>query len=59
MFKVLVSTKGPTGRPRSRREDNIKIHVKVGCGLYSDDTGERPVAGCCEDGNGLSCSIKF
>jgi hypothetical protein len=27
--KVLVSTKRPLGRPMSRREDNIKIDVKV------------------------------
>lgn len=51
--KVLVSTKRPTRRPRSRREDNIKIDAKVGCGLHSDDTGQGQVAGCCEHGNEL------
>jgi hypothetical protein len=53
VYSVLVGEpegKRPLGRPWLRWEDNIKMDLQeVGCG----------VAGICEYGNELSCSIKF
>jgi len=50
-------------RPRCRWKD-IKMCDEIKCedvdwtGLDASGSGQRPVAGCCEHGNGPSCSIK-
>jgi hypothetical protein len=54
--------KKPLGRPRCRWEDNIKMDLQeVGCGgmdwIKLNQDRDR-VAGTCECGNELSCSIK-
>ena len=49
----------PLGRPRRRREDNIKMNLKeVGCGLDRSGLGWGQVAGTCECGNEPSASTK-
>jgi hypothetical protein len=51
----------PFRRPRSRREDNIKMYLKNregGCELDSCGSRQGPVAGSCEDGNETLGSIK-
>jgi hypothetical protein len=54
-YKILVGK--PEGRPRYRREVNIKM--KTGrCGLDLFDLRQRSASGCCEHGNELSGSIK-
>jgi hypothetical protein len=58
VYKVLVGKpegKRPLGRPRRRWEDGIRMDLgKIGfgvCGLDSTDSGQAPVAGCCECGD--------
>jgi len=51
----------PLGRPRRRREDNIKLELQVvswGHGLDWSGSGKGQVAGICECGNEISGSIK-
>jgi hypothetical protein len=63
VYKVLVGKaegKRPLGRPRRRLEDEIRMDVReIGlgvCGLNSTGSGQGPVAGCCECGDGPSGS---
>jgi hypothetical protein len=65
VYKVLVGKpegKRPLGRPRRRWEDGIRKDLTVreiglgGCGLDSTDSGQGPVAGCCECGDESSGS---
>jgi hypothetical protein len=55
--KVLVGKpegKRPLGRPRRRWEDGIRMVLRdigLGGGLDSSDSGQGPVAGCCECGD--------
>jgi len=64
VYRVLVGKpegKRPLGRPRRRCEDNIKVDLQeVGCGYGLDraGSGQGQVAGTCEYGDELSCSIK-
>jgi hypothetical protein len=58
VYKVLVGKpegKRPLGRPRRRWEDGIRMDFREiglgGCGLDSTDSGQGPVAGCCECGD--------
>jgi hypothetical protein len=58
VYKVLVGKpegKRPLGRPRRRWEDGIRMDFREiglgGCGLNSTDSGQGPVAGCCECGD--------
>jgi hypothetical protein len=54
--------KRPLGRPRRRRQDNIKMDLREigfgGCGLDSLCSVYGQVAGSCEHGNEPSGSIK-
>jgi hypothetical protein len=53
VYKVLVGKpegKRPLGRPRRRWEDEIRMELGE-CGLDSTDSGQGPVAGCCECGD--------
>jgi hypothetical protein len=57
-YKVWVGKsegKRPLGRPRRRWEDGIRMDLgEIGlgrCGLDSTDSGQGPVAGCCECGD--------
>lgn len=36
------------GRPRRRRENNIKVEQEVGCGRYSTGSEYEPVTSSCE-----------
>jgi hypothetical protein len=63
VYKVLVGKpegKRPLGRPRRRWEDGIRMDRREiglwGCGLDSTVSGQGPVAGCCECGDGPSGS---
>jgi hypothetical protein len=63
VYKVLVGKpegKRPLGRPRRRWEDGIRMDLREiglgGCGLVSTDSGQGPVAGCCECGDERSGS---
>jgi hypothetical protein len=65
VYKVLVGKpegKRPLGRPRRRWEDGIRTDLReIGlgggvCGLDSTDSGQGPVAGCCECGDESSGS---
>jgi hypothetical protein len=57
LYKVLVRKpegKRPPGRPRRRWEDGIRMDLREidwGCGLDLTDSGQRPVAGCCDSGD--------
>jgi hypothetical protein len=49
------------GRSRHRWKDNIKMYLReigLESGLDSSGSEYKPVAGSCERGNELSCSIK-
>jgi hypothetical protein len=57
VYKVLVGNpegRRPLGRPRRRWEDGVRMDLREtslgggGCGLDSTDSGQGPVAGCCE-----------
>jgi len=64
LYRVLVGKhegKKPLGRPRHRREDDIKMDIQeVGCGgrMYPSGSGDGQVAGACECANEHSGSIK-
>jgi hypothetical protein len=59
VYKVLVGKpegRRPLGRPRLRWEDGVRMDLTKGdwlggCGLDSTDSGQGPVAGCCEFGD--------
>jgi hypothetical protein len=57
VYKVLVGKpegKRPLGRPRRRWEDGIRMDLEEigwGCGLDPTNSGQGPVAGCCECGD--------
>jgi len=61
-YRVLVGGHDgnrPTGKPRRRYEDNIKMDLQdVRC-RGMDWTAPAQVAGACECGNEYSGSIKF
>jgi hypothetical protein len=60
VYKSMVGKpekKRPVGRPRCRWEDTITEAV-WDCGLDSSGSGDRPAAGCCENGKEPWCSIK-
>jgi hypothetical protein len=51
--------KRPLGRARRRWEDGIRMDLREigwGCRLDPVGSGQRPVAGCCEYGDGPSGS---
>jgi len=57
-YKILVrklQEKRQRGRPRLRREDNIKMELKIdnvgGCGLDISGSGREPASVSCEHGN--------
>jgi hypothetical protein len=61
VYKVLVGKpegRRPLGRPRRRWEDGISMDLReIGWdGLDSTDSGQGPVASCCECGDEHSCS---
>ena len=60
-YRVLVGKpegKKPSGRPKQRWEDNIKLDIQeVGCGGHGL-ARQGQVAGTCEWGNERSGSIK-
>jgi hypothetical protein len=61
-YRILLGKqegKRPTGSPRHRWVDNIKIDLKrIGWyGLDRSGSGQGPVEGSCEHGNGPSGSI--
>ena len=64
VYRVLVGKpegKRPSGSPKRRWEDNIKMDLQeVGCGYRLDraGSGKGEVAGTCECGNEPSGSIK-
>jgi hypothetical protein len=57
VYKILMEKpegKRPLERPRRRWEDGIRIDLReTGCGYGVDpvDSGQGPVAGCCEYGD--------
>jgi hypothetical protein len=64
-YRILVGKpegKRPLGRPRCRREDNIKVDLRgnkmTRYGVDASSSGKLLVAGCCEQGNEPSGSIK-
>jgi hypothetical protein len=62
-YRILVGEpkdKKPLGRPRRRREDNIKMDLrKTGIdGVNWIQLAQGPVAGFCEHGNEPSSSIR-
>jgi hypothetical protein len=52
--------KRPRGRPRRRREDNIRMDVRETgrCGMDAAGSGQETVASSCKHSNELSGSIK-
>jgi hypothetical protein len=63
VYRVLVGKpegKRPLARPRSRRENNIKMDLQeVGCGgMDWIELAQGQVAGTCECGNEPSGSVK-
>jgi len=66
VYRVLVGKpkgKRPLGRPRCRRENNIKMDESSGSGMWGhgldrDGSGQGQLAGTCECGNELLGSIK-
>jgi hypothetical protein len=59
--KILVEKpegKRQLGRPRRRRENNIRKHLREICGLDASGSGYNQVEGPCEHGNEPFDSIK-
>jgi hypothetical protein len=60
-FRVRKSEyKGPLGRSGHRKEDNIKINIKIWneCELDLSRSGQVPVAGSCKSDNDTSGCIR-